>query len=455
MKIFDKNNLKSHSDIFQSLDSDGVILAVSEPWLKKFGYTKEEVIGKTFSSFLDEECLSQVKNNFPHLKNHGFLNNAQLVVKQKNGTKSEAVLNGISEYDSNGNFENTICEIRTLADIVASEQNIKDLLEQEKLLRNLFHVKSSMLEMMHGAHNLELFLRKTILILEEPLEVGEVYFKGKEDLHFFGSKELSEEKELILENLSNNNKYISSIYIDGSDISQENYDALNTLNAYGFTCYTINWEGYELKGVIILNSISLKFEWDVVFKEIISLIHYGVKSIFNEKRKCELTKKLEELVVTDPLTNTYNRLKLKETIDNEKKLFQRDQKNFSVIMFDIDNFKNINSTHGHQIGDLILLELAQIVKYHIQASDMLFRYGGDEFMITLTHTELEHALNTAEKLRKEIAKYDFGNSIKMTVSFGVADYRNTGTISGLFNRLNTCLHQAKDAGRNCVRSLNT
>ena len=448
MNRFNKNDLKSHSDIFQSLDSDGKVLAVSEPWLKKFGYTKEEVIGKKFSSFLDNECLPQVQKCFPHLKDYGFINNAPLVVKQKDGIRSEAVLNGISEYDVNGHFKNTICEIRTLADIIVSEKSIKEILEQEKLLRNFFHIKASILEAMHGAHDTELFLKKIITILKEPLEIKEVYFKREKDIHFLGSTDLTQENELILRNLSNNNQYISTTYIDDSDISQVNHDALKSINAYGFLSYTINVDDSKLVGIIILNDISLKFEWGVITKEIISLVDYGIKSIFNEMQKCELTKKLEKQAITDPLTNAYNRLKLKDTLDKNKDLFQRNNNNFSVILFDIDHFKNINDIYGHQVGDHVLLELTQLVQFHIKVSDMLFRYSGDEFMITLADTELNQALATAEKLKKEIAEYNFTNGIKITISFGVTDYRNTGTLSGLFKQLDSNLHQAKGTRKN-------
>ena len=139
---FKKSDLSSKNRIFQALNENGEVISVSDGWLSKLGYKKDEVVGKHFSAFLDEKSLPQVQKNFPHLKDYGFVNNVPLIVKMKNGILSEAVLNGISEYDENGKFQNTICEIRTIHDILSSEQEVKKILEQEKFLRNFLNIKA-------------------------------------------------------------------------------------------------------------------------------------------------------------------------------------------------------------------------------------------------------------------------------------------------------------------------
>jgi len=178
-----KSDLKSKDKVYQSLDEQGNIIDVSDGWLEKLGYNREEVIGKFFGTFLDDKSLPQVQKNFPHLKDYGFVNNVPLLVKMKNGTLSEAVLNGISEYDATGNVQNTICQIRTIHDILHSELEVKKMLDNERFLRNTLNLKANVLELMHKEHEFESFLNNIIHVLEEPLDIKAVYIIDGENLY--------------------------------------------------------------------------------------------------------------------------------------------------------------------------------------------------------------------------------------------------------------------------------
>ena len=452
---FTKRDLASRKKIFQSLNVNGEVIAVSPAWLEKFGYESSEIIGNFFGSFLDENSLPQVKKNFPHLKDYGFVNNCPLIVKMKDGTRVEAVLNGISEYDETGKFQNTICEIRTIHDLLGSEQEIKKMLEHEKFLRNFLNLKSNILELMHDAAYLKKFLNKLPAILSEPLEIKAVYVKEKEALYTDSADHLNKDEIKVFEALCSwhNSKEFFFNYKDDAGITEEAANTLDAFNAFGFAGQVINLKTIPFCIVFVLNELVLKEEWTNALREVVSLIDYAIKSIVIKIEKDELTQELKQLSTTDPLTGIFNRRQLIKVLANEEKVIERYGGYFSLIMFDIDHFKMINDTYGHPYGDYVLREISQVIlKHELRASDLLFRYGGEEFMVMLPHTDLNSAVIAAEKLNKAVAEHDFGKQKQITASFGVAVYSQGDNINNTIDRLDQCLYNAKAAGRNCVKS---
>ena len=128
---------------------------------------------------------------------------------------------------------------------------------------------------------------------------------------------------------------------------------------------------------------------------------------------------------------------------------------FSVILFDIDHFKKINDTYGHQAGDFVLTELAATVKDMIRQADIFGRYGGEEFLVCLPETKVEKALYSAERLRKAVEEKEFiydGKRIPVTISIGVASFRQTpeDKVSRFIKDADEALYFSKEHGRNCV-----
>jgi diguanylate cyclase (GGDEF)-like protein len=161
-------------------------------------------------------------------------------------------------------------------------------------------------------------------------------------------------------------------------------------------------------------------------------------------------KALAALAVTDNLTGAYNRRKFDQVMRYEIKRTRRYQEPFSVIMLDIDHFKNVNDVHGHLAGDDMLRELTQRVAQTLRDVDWLFRYGGEEFVVAAPHTDLEHAAALAEKLREKIAATPFPHDIPGSVSLGVAQAVPDDTTESLMQRVDAALYAAKEAGRNRV-----
>ncbi len=153
---------------------------------------------------------------------------------------------------------------------------------------------------------------------------------------------------------------------------------------------------------------------------------------------------------TDKLTQIANRAYLIRQIDYLVKHARRGGYPLCVIFFDIDHFKQINDTYGHRMGDRALIDLSALMKNRLRESDIVGRWGGEEFVVVLPHTNLIQAADLAEKLRIMVEEYPFAHG-KMSCSFGVAELRNEDTDESLINRADAMLYEAKDNGRNQVR----
>lgn len=160
---------------------------------------------------------------------------------------------------------------------------------------------------------------------------------------------------------------------------------------------------------------------------------------------------LQHLATTDRLTGIWNRLYFDEAVDAEIERANRYGEPLSLLLFDIDHFKAINDTHGHLLGDQVLIELTRRVRQHLRSGDVLARWGGEEFVALLPHTRAEDALHLAEKLRGLIAEEPFPAVGQVTSSFGVAQFQPSETIDLLLTRVDDALYAAKDGGRNQVR----
>ncbi|NOQ64805.1 MAG: diguanylate cyclase [Methyloprofundus sp.] len=159
---------------------------------------------------------------------------------------------------------------------------------------------------------------------------------------------------------------------------------------------------------------------------------------------------LQHLSVTDKLTNVNNRIKLDRQLEILLKQAQGKHHAFSLILLDMDHFKNINDTYGHLVGDYVLKTLAAILEDNIQPTDTLGRWGGEEFLILCPEKNALQAQVLAEHLRHLIAAYPFEHYIKLTASFGIAGYYQDDESDSLIKRADDALYRAKEQGRNAV-----
>jgi diguanylate cyclase (GGDEF)-like protein len=159
---------------------------------------------------------------------------------------------------------------------------------------------------------------------------------------------------------------------------------------------------------------------------------------------------LSRMAECDALTGIYNKAKFNKDYVGLTDRARRQQGHLSIVMFDIDNFKEINDEHGHLAGDAVLVELANFILKHIRSTDIFVRWGGDKFILTFPDTHLQLAAEIAEKLRVLIGEHTFETIGHMSCSFGVAAFREGDELDSLVRRADECLYMAKLLGKNQV-----
>lgn len=164
---------------------------------------------------------------------------------------------------------------------------------------------------------------------------------------------------------------------------------------------------------------------------------------------------LKEIAVKDQLTSLYNHNFFYSRLEEEFERAVRYETPLSLIMLDIDNFKQINDTYGHRVGDIVLREMSALIKRGVRKTDIVARYGGEEFAVILPHTLLKGAVDEAERLRELVEIHAYAGLItdRITMSIGVASYPQKGAMNSgdLVNHADDALYKAKGSGKNCVK----
>lgn len=167
----------------------------------------------------------------------------------------------------------------------------------------------------------------------------------------------------------------------------------------------------------------------------------------------EETKRIyqEKLANTDSLTGAYNRRYLEEFSIEYLKIVRREQRELSLLMIDIDDFKNINDNFGHEVGDKVIKQLVILSKKVVRENDLIIRFGGDEFLILLPSTNIYNARLVAKKIVEEISIYNSNKDFNFTVSIGISQYKEEDfSIENMIVRADDCLYEAKKMGKNCI-----
>ena len=181
-------------------------------------------------------------------------------------------------------------------------------------------------------------------------------------------------------------------------------------------------------------------EFGIIAKNINKLI-IDVKTLLTEK---------DFIAYHDSLTGIYNRHKFIEEFNKELKRSDRHNHNIAFAIMDIDKFKHINDEYGHNIGDLVLKTLADVIKENIRETDCFARWGGEEFVLLLPETEQKGAIALAEKIRNAVEKKNFNLASNVTISIGVSTYKKGEALESIYSRADKALYASKEQGRNRV-----
>jgi len=221
---------------------------------------------------------------------------------------------------------------------------------------------------------------------------------------------------------------------------------------------------FNSKAALFKEFLELSNEYAKLLKQTIKITHIGDSNqrkllLANEKieqQKKELSiayQKMELLARTDPLTQLSNRRDFLEKFQQEIIRSERSGSPFSVILSDIDDFKNVNDRYGHDCGDFVLVNTAKILKSMIRKQDSVGRWGGEEFILLLPETPLSGGKIVAEGICKRIAGETFsfkGHRLSITITFGVCIYNGVMDIDTCIKRADEALYNGKHQGKNCV-----
>ena len=247
---------------------------------------------------------------------------------------------------------------------------------------------------------------------------------------------------------TNKINYVDCIHPD--DIKQVTQEHFNSIS---YRAYYFEHKPYRL----IKKNADIKWimHSTVIVKDddnnIINFV--GYLTDITELKNTEI--ELKEISRTDRLTKINNRLYTDDILENQFYRYKRDEEVCSVILVDIDHFKSVNDNHGHLVGDNVLVEFARLLNISIRKGDVLGRWGGEEFLIILPHTQLKEAMKLGEKLRKIINENEFPTIGQMSASFGVSTFVEHSSVDILIDTADKALYESKRNGRNCVTTIQT
>ena len=219
----------------------------------------------------------------------------------------------------------------------------------------------------------------------------------------------------------------------------------------------IFWAEITLRPMILNNEKVIHGVWNNISKrkqaeqDLIDLNATLEQKVDQRTKQLEKIKNdFEYLATTDSLTHMHNRYSLMQLFTSEINRAHRYKTPLSIIMYDIDNFKKVNDTFGHDIGDDVLITLSGIVKNSLRETDIVGRYGGEEFFIILPNTELKDANTFAERLRERVQNHSFYIVKNITISLGLVLLKEKEDIDDIFKRVDDLLYKSKNGGRNRV-----
>lgn len=435
---------------YQALDLEGNFVDVNENLCELLGYSRAELLGRSFKQFWTEDTQEFFPQRFQDFKTLGSTN-ADIHLKRKDGQNLIAILNGRVQVDAWGRFLRTHC---VLTNVSEREQMQAQLRQQNKSMTALYESALDFLQN-HDLKELFVALAEHASQLLNAREVEIMTLEGD---------------VLLAQYTSPNQPFRAGKQFDQSQ-AMLSWQAVNTLQPVtidDYSAYLNNFPHDDPQHVFAVASIPI-----IANGQCLGVLDLGretpgqpftadeiqlaklfaqISALAIENAK--LSTSLLEQAIRDPLTGLHNRRYMFETLQVEMARALREKYPLSFVLLDIDRFKQINDAFGHGAGDAALKALAEQFKRMVRTDDILCRYGGDEHLIVMHNTTPQKAIERADQWRRAIEAMDLeyeNVSFQITISLGVSTYPDHGTTSDeLIACADKALFASKKAGRNRV-----
>lgn len=409
-------NIVNHNISISRTDKSGNITYVSEAFCLSTGYTEEELLGHNHNMLKDME--DKASNLFYK----------DLWLSIKSGHTWHGEFKNLNKDGSSVWVDSVISPIFNHKKEIIGYEAIRQDATKKKLLQEFnekleLEVKEQTLELSKNKEYLDTLFNVNPNITYV-LKNNKINRVNNAFLHFTGYSSLEEflKKHSCICELFEENKN-----------NKEHFIKLKESNEHCSKNDKITMKQGEKEYIFTL--ISKRF-----------VIHQEERYLIT----LEDITSLEKVAITDKLTTLYNRVKIDQILEDNFQEYKRYGENFSLILIDIDFFKNVNDTFGHQVGDDVLIDLTKILKKNVRTTDIVGRWGGEEFMIISAHTSIEGAFSLAKLLNKKVQEHLFETIEHITISAGISDIQTSEDIDTLIKNADTKLYMAKENGRNRV-----
>lgn len=463
--------IKQDISLTQSINNKREIVSVNQEWLDYLGYKEDEVLNHHFFEFVGDINLEFMDKNFTDLSYYGFVSNMQFKLKRKNQTLIDVILNGTAVYNEDGSFNHSNCEIKNIGTFIRSADHVSMLLQQEKYLNKLIATHALIGKYIAKATTRESFFKDVVDAFSNQSEyeysviglvnndnlISAVAQTAHNIIHFYEFQcgkpdcDITKQPHVCQAVLTN-----KVIILDDVARVPEFKEKSMFLSAGIHSMITLPINIKSKVGILAI--LTLMFKGIHIFRKeeldllgnIIETISLGIETLDAVIEKERLLEELKILAHTDALTKCFNRNRGVELITREMYRSNRYNSSSSLIFFDIDKFKNINDTYGHNKGDEVLVCVANAIHKSIRSLDFFIRWGGEEFIIVLPETTLHNAVILAQKLCDELSELKIIDNYVVTASFGVTEYIKDETIDSFVMRADKLMYSAKQNGRNRV-----
>ena len=472
-------------DMTQRLDDRGDIVDLNAAWLDAMGYTIDEVIGTPFEDYVNPESRQAVRQALITTHTNRRTDTVVCQLHRKDRSMLDVALNGVATYNTHGEHLQTRCELRGVNYFLADKLKSESLLQVERELKVLLLVRSKLQQALMGikdmnelsflmCHELRkcpgivgvAFLHKDandVMQLDACMsrddEERVSFVKGCEDMLQFSRGEnmgvlpaLMQGEFVIADSLSKigDQRELRFFHamgvrtIVGTPIVAESIMFDEAAKTLGALCLMLD------------RRRNFPREWLEVMAELGALASFGLSIIEWGHEKADLMRQLRDMAMTDTLTGAANRRSANEFMQREYERSQNEGLPFTLIMMDVDKFKKINDTYGHDQGDQVLKVITRVAKDLMRVSDLLVRWGGEEFLVVAPNTDADQGFALAENIRLAIERTPIEGCHNITVSMGVSLIAAGKSLEDALGCADAALYRAKETGRNrCIMAEDT